>query len=304
MIKEKKYCVLSLSGGMDSATLLVHLLALDYDVTALSFDYGQKHKVELNRATQLVEYINDNKQQGPKVDQIYHNKIGHERFQTVKHHIIKIEGLTNLLDSTLVEGGEDVPEGHYEQENMKLTVVPNRNKMFSSILQAVALSIFQKVNSSVIIALGVHAGDHAIYPDCRKEFIDADLDAFRIGNWGGENISTYTPYLTKDKFDILKDGQLCCEKLGLDFNEIYSRTNTSYKPIKLTTQVDDPEMGLIFKEGWFSDYKSAASVERILAFHKLGIPDPVKYADNNVVVSWEVALNHTLKVEKDFRDQK
>jgi len=197
---EKKYAVLSFSGGMDSSTLLLHLLALGYDVTALSFDYGQKHKVELDRATQLVNYLN--KETSSNVDYV-----------DIKHHIIKIEGLSALLDSTLVSGGEEVPEGHYEEENMKATVVPNRNKIFFSIIQAVALSISQKVNKNVIIALGVHAGDHAIYPDCRKDFIDVDLAAFRIGNWGGENVFMYTPYLEYDKYDILKDGRFCCNKL-------------------------------------------------------------------------------------------
>lgn len=282
----KKYAVLSFSGGMDSSTLLLHLLALDYDVTALSFDYGQKHKVELDKAQQLVTYIN---KESTLVGRVFN-------YSDVKHHIIKIEGLTNLLDSTLVVGGEDIPEGHYERENMRLTVVPNRNKMFSSMLQAVALSIYQKTDCSVIIAVGVHAGDHAVYPDCRKEFIDADLNAFRLGNWDSENVFVYTPYLTNDKFDILKDGQFCCKKLGLDFNEIYSRTNTSYKPIQHVIQVDTPGIGLNFQQQWFSDFKSAASVERIEAFIKLGIPDPVKYANNEGPVVWEVAKEHVEKI--------
>ena len=143
-----KQAVLSLSGGMDSSTLLLHLLANDYQVTALSFDYGQKHKVELERATDLVGYLNN---------------IG----QKVKHQIIKIDGLGQLLNSTLVEGGADVPEGHYAEDNMKDTVVPNRNKIFSSIIQAVALLIADKNNTDCYIAMGIHAGDHAIYPDCR-----------------------------------------------------------------------------------------------------------------------------------------
>lgn len=287
---DRKYAVLSLSGGMDSSTLLLHLLALGYDVTALSFDYGQKHKVELDRATQLVNYLN--KETSSNVD-----------YADIKHHIIKIEGLKSLLDSSLVEGGEDVPEGHYEEENMKATVVPNRNKIFSSIIQAVALSIYQKVNRSVIIASGVHAGDHAIYPDCRKEFIDVDLAAFRIGNWGGENVFTYTPYLKYDKYDILKEGQFCCAQLGIDFNEVYKRTNTSYKPIQIWSEELKPgyvfhttglNTGKYYK--WFSDYKSAASVERIEAFIKLGMPDPVAYADNEGLVTWDIAKAHVEKV--------
>ncbi|NDD02800.1 MAG: hypothetical protein EB085_11890, partial [Betaproteobacteria bacterium] len=82
-------------------------------------------------------------------------------------------GLSQLLNSTLVTGGADVPEGHYAEENMKATVVPNRNKIFSSIIQAVALSVAEQKNTNAVIAMGIHAGDHAIYPDCRQEFRDA-----------------------------------------------------------------------------------------------------------------------------------
>lgn len=276
----KKQAVLSLSGGMDSSSLLLHLLANDYQVTALSFDYGQKHKVELERAKSLVEYLNSKQ-------------------QNVIHQVIKIDGITQLLNSALVEGGWDVPEGHYEQENMKDTVVPNRNKIFSSLIQAVALSIANKHETEVKIAMGIHAGDHAIYPDCRQEFRDADDTAFRIGNWDADRVSYYTPYLEVNKFDILKDGLECCEKLGIDFDEVYKRTNTSYKPIWIPrTQTLDGNVVLYeSKEGyWFSDYKSAASVERIEAFIKLGRPDPVDYADETGPVSWEVARAHVEKV--------
>ena len=92
--------------------------------------------------------------------------------------LIKLDGLAPMLNSALVEGGDEVPEGHYEQENMKETVVPNRNKIFSSLIQAVALSIANEKNTKVHIAMGIHAGDHAIYPDCRQEFRDADYTGF------------------------------------------------------------------------------------------------------------------------------
>ena len=116
-----KHVVVSLSGGMDSSTLLLKAIK-DYNgnVTALSFNYGQKHVVELERAQSLVDYLNVN---------------GYN----IKYRQIKLDGLVDLLNSALVEGGEDVPEGHYEEENMKATVVPNRNKIFASITQAVAL---------------------------------------------------------------------------------------------------------------------------------------------------------------------
>ena len=274
----KKQAVLSLSGGMDSSTLLLHLLANGYDVTALSFDYGQKHRVELERATELVSYINA---------QFY--RVG-DNYGKIKHQIIKLDGLTQLLNSALVEGGWDVPEGHYEQDNMKDTVVPNRNKIFSSLIQAVALSIATKNSTECAIAMGIHAGDHAIYPDCRQEFRDADFEAFKVGNWDAEKVSHYTPYLEVNKFDILKDGLVCCEKLGIDFDEVYKRTNTSYKPIFVKHPWSD------FNGTWYSDYKSAASVERIEAFIKLDRPDPVAYADETGPVSWEVAKAHVENV--------
>jgi len=265
-----KQAVLSLSGGMDSSTLLLHLLANGYEVTALSFDYGQKHRVELERAQSLVQYIND-QNCGCGGKPIYGN---------TTHQIIKLDGLTQLLNSALVEGGNDVPEGHYEQDNMKETVVPNRNKIFSSLIQAVALSVATKHNTECVIAMGIHAGDHAIYPDCRQEFRDADFEAFKIGNWESERVSHYTPYLHTNKFGILQDGELACQKLRLNFDEVYKRTNTSYKP---------------FPSG-NSDYKSAASVERIESFIKLGRPDSVQYEDETGPVSWEVAKAHVEKV--------
>ena len=247
-----KQAVLSLSGGMDSSTVLLHLLEKGYQVTALSFDYGQKHNVELERAAELIEYLDRN---------------GH----LVRYQRITLKGLVDLLNSNLVEGGDDVPEGHYEEENMKDTVVPNRNKMFSSIIQAVALSIANAKNCDVKIAMGIHAGDHAIYPDCRQEFRDADYKAFTEGNWDADKVTYYTPFLNGDKFDILVEGQSACFKLGINFDEVYKRTNTSYKPTA---------------EG-LSDYKSASSVERIEAFLKLGRKDPVEYVDG-----WEVAKAH------------
>jgi 7-cyano-7-deazaguanine synthase len=278
-----KKAVLSLSGGMDSSSLLLHLLANGYEVTALGFDYGQKHKVELERATSLVEYLN-----ATRLTHTDHAPGGFEEaYPAVTFQIIGLNGLSTLLNSSLVEGGQDVPEGHYEQDNMKETVVPNRNKIFSSLIQAVALSVATKnigddcaVGEPVAIAMGIHAGDHAIYPDCRQEFRDIDFEAFKAGNWDADLVYHYTPYLEVNKFDILEDGQKSCDILGLDFNEVYKRTNTSYKP---------------FPSG-NSDYKSAASVERIEAFIRLGRPDPVQYEDETGPVTWEVAKAHVEEV--------
>ena len=271
-----KHVVVSLSGGMDSSTLLLRCLK-EYDtVTALSFDYGQKHRVELERAQSLVDYINSSYEKPIEVN-------GETVYATVRYKQIELNGLSQLLNSALVAGGDDVPEGHYAEENMKATVVPNRNKIFASITQAVALSIADKTGEQCDIAMGIHAGDHTIYPDCRQEFRDADDHAFRVGNWGSEKVGYFTPYLEGDKFTILQDGEVLCDELGLDFNEVYSRTNTSYKPIKLGNE-------------WYSDYKSASSVERVEAFIKLGRPDPAPYADQGGKVTWEHVVTEVTKV--------
>ena len=279
-----KHCVVSLSGGMDSSTLLLRCLK-EYDsVTAISFNYGQKHRVELDRAQSLVDYLNK--------EQDYQLSYIEPKFSNIKYRQIKLDGLVDLLDSALVEGGDEVPEGHYEEDNMKATVVPNRNKIFASITQAVALSVANSTGEKTDIALGIHAGDFSVYPDCRQEFRDADDAAFRVGNWDADMVGYFTPYLEGMKFDMLKDGEMLCDELGLDFDEVYSRTNTSYKP--MTHMIMDDEARLV--PVWFSDYKSASSVERIEAFIKLGKPDPVAYANSEGPVSWEVAKAHVEKV--------
>jgi 7-cyano-7-deazaguanine synthase len=285
----KKHVVVSLSGGMDSSTLLLRCLKEYNSVTAISFDYGQKHRVELERAQSLVDYINAT---CPTDENCFNGC-------KVNYRQIQLNGLVGLLDSALVTGGEDVPEGHYAEDNMKATVVPNRNKIFASITQAVALSVANRTGETCDIAMGIHAGDHAIYPDCRQEFRDADDAAFRIGNWEAERVGYFTPYLEGDKFNILQDGEVLCKELGLDFDEVYSRTNTSYKPIfiEYAPASSRVEETLRTKFGeWYSDYKSASSVERVEAFIKLGRKDPAPYADETGPVTWEHVVAEVTKV--------
>ena len=294
----KKQAVLSLSGGMDSSTLLLHLLANSYEVTALSFDYGQKHSVELERAQELVNYLKNYLNFQKLID-----SETKDAYSLVKYQVIKLDGLSQLLNSALVTGGAEVPEGHYAEENMKATVVPNRNKIFSSIIQAVALSIAESKDCNVEIAMGIHAGDHAIYPDCRQEFRDIDYDAFKAGNWGAEKVAYYTPYLLNDKFEILKDGEKCCDKLGLNFDEVYKCTNTSYKPIQHEVFYEDSNGETLRSIEWFSDFKSASSVERVEAFIKLNRKDPVQYADEYGPVSWEYVVEYVKQI-LDAHDKK
>ncbi len=255
----KRQAVLSLSGGMDSTGLLVHLLARNCKVYGISFDYGQKHKLELTRLKANLDYLAEQ---------------GHE----VTHRIVDISILGNLFNSALTTEEWEVPKGHYEQENMKETVVPNRNAIFSSIAYGYALSIANETQAEISLCLGVHSGDHAIYPDCRPEFYEAIHKAFALGNWGSERVSMYLPYLEGDKYTILKAAKTAIDQLGLDFNVIFGNTNTSYDP-------DD--------QGRASG-KTGADIERILAFHQLGVPDPVPYVD-----PWDAVLQNALKAQED-----
>ena len=184
--KNKKTAVLSLSGGLDSTSLLLHLLNNSYNVYGLTFNYGQRHNLEIEKAKNniaLLQSFNFN----------------------IKHQVIDISDCINILSSSLTNQNIDIPEGHYEEESMKSTVVPNRNAIFASIIYGYALSIFKKINSPIHVALGVHAGDRTIYPDCRKEFYIKIMDAFKEGNWDSDKISLYLPYINLNKSKILKD---------------------------------------------------------------------------------------------------
>ena len=183
--------IMALSGGMDSTGLLMRLLADGYTVSCISFDYGQKHVIELDRASRNIRYLAEN---GFEVD----------------HRIAKLDSVMGLFHSALTTDGFDVPEGHYESEQMKQTVVPNRNAIFASILYGYALSVALREETEAIIALGVHSGDHEIYPDCRPEFYDAIGQAFAIGNWDSELVSFHLPFLDGDKETILVEWQADC----------------------------------------------------------------------------------------------
>ena len=296
MENKTKQAVLSLSGGMDSSTLLLHLLATGHQVTCLSFDYGQKHKVELERAKELVEYLNYTLvPRGTDWEYCF-----------IKHQIIKLDGLSQLLVSGLMDNDSmEMKKGHYAHENALTTVVPNRNAIFSSIIYAVALSIVKKTGESCKIALGTHMGDFdnkkqsGIYPDCSEEFKQAIEHAFKIGNWDSDKVDYYAPYNITDKTGVLKDGIECCEKLGLDYKEIYYRTNTSYAPIWASVKKLSGESG-----SWYSDYKSGASIERIISFTKLGLEDPTQYAeDNGTLVPWEFVKKYALQIEEEFKKE-
>jgi len=252
--------IMALSGGMDSTSLLLRMLARGSKVTCISYDYGQKHVIELDRASANIDYFRSK---------------GYD----VKHIVVDLSSAMSLFDSSLTDSEKSVPEGHYEDDQMKQTVVPNRNAIFSSILYGYALSVSTKENVDVSMTLGVHSGDHAIYPDCRPEFYDALMHAFETGNWGSERVTVNLPYIDGDKESILRDAIISCDSLGLDFDIVFSNTNTSYSP---------DEFGR-------SSGKTGADVERILAFHAIGRKDPVEYVDD-----WDIVLEYAIEAERQY----
>ena len=277
MNKQNKYAVLSLSGGLDSSTLLLNLLNTDHEVICLSYSYGQKHSVELERAQSLVKYLQDK---------------GYD----LKHQVITLDGLSNLLVSGLIDNGSmEMKKGHYAHENALTTVVPNRNAIFAAITYAVALSVVKRTGEPCKIALGTHMGDFdnkkqtGIYPDCSEEFRVALEYAFKIGNWDSEKVDYYAPYNITDKTGVLEDGINRCKSMGLEYKEIYSRTNTSYAPIQLSNGE------------WVSDYKSGSSIERVESFIKLGLEDPSQYAEEDgTLVSWGFVKEYVIKICEEF----
>jgi 7-cyano-7-deazaguanine synthase len=188
--------------------------------------------------------------------------------------------LGQLLDSALTNAAVEVPLGHYEQASMKSTFVPNRNAIFCSIAFGHALSIAQTANSTVQFGLGVHSGDHAIYPDCRPEFYQALMHAFEIGNWNSELVRLALPYLHSNKAGILHDARASIVALGLDFDTVFRNTCTSYAP-----DAQGRSSGL-----------TGSDVERILAFHQLGWVDPIDYQ-----MPWPQAVAGALELEREFR---
>ena len=261
---KKPKAVVSLSGGMDSTSLLVHLLARDYEVFGISFDYGQKHRLELERLQKNLQYLREN-----------HLEVHWE--------LIDISRLGSIFHSALTDTNWQVPKGHYGQDNMKQTVVPNRNAIFSSIAYGYALSIATRKPEMVRLSLGVHSGDHAIYPDCRPEFYSALFRAFELGNWDSEWVQLYLPYLEADKLAILKDAKVAIGKLGLDFETVFRNTCTSYQP-----DAQGRSHGL-----------TGSDVERILAFHAFGVPDPIEYQQ-----PWDDVVAAALRLQQDFERER
>jgi 7-cyano-7-deazaguanine synthase len=217
--------VVSLSGGMDSTTLLAHVLDRGSDALALSFDYGQRHVRELDAACTIAAHYD------------------------VEHHVIDLTSVGRLLTgSALTDSSVDVPEGHYAAETMRATVVPNRNAIMANIAIGVASS-----RGADCVALGIHAGDHAVYPDCRPEFIAAlrHLSATALDGFPTPRIET--PFAVWSKTDIARRAGV----LGVPLEKTWS----------------------CYKGGERHCGRCGTCVERIEAIRSAGLTDPTRYAD-------------------------
>lgn len=219
-----KKMIICLSGGMDSAALLPYALQAGFtenQILTLSFDYGSKHnKYELPMAKALSEHFG------------------------VKNHVVALPQVAKLLSSSLLIGGKDIPEGHYEDLSMKETIVPGRNLIMLSIAAAIAESW-----GGEAVWMGMHAGDLAIYPDCRPAFVEAVNTVLSVTT-GGE-VSLFAPFLSHSKSSILT--------YGID-TVPYNLTRTCYKDQEIACG------------------RCGACVERLEAFELIGRTDPLPYA--------------------------
>ena len=219
-LKMANKVVVIYSGGMDSFTVLNRALRDGKEVFALSFDYGQRHVKELEYASKVCKNLD------------------------VPHKVIDISAINQLLAGSSLTDDIDIPEGHYEAENMKSTIVPNRNMILLSLAVGYAVSV-----EASQVYYGAHSGDHAIYPDCRPEFVMKMNDVCQIANY--EPVEIFSPYLNVDKIAILADGM----KMGLD----YSITWTCYNGREKACG------------------KCGACQERLEAFRENGQVDPIEY---------------------------
>lgn len=210
------------SGGMDSFTLLHLARARGHQVHALSFDYGQRHVRELGCARNVCEDAG------------------------IPHKVIDIRALGEVMAGSALTADVDVPEGHYEEESMKATVVPNRNMILLSLATGYAVTA-----GASAVWYGAHGGDHAIYPDCRPEFVEKMDAVCRVANY--EPVAIEAPFMDMDKSAILAEGL----KLNLD----YSQTWTCYNG-------RDKACG-----------RCGSCVERREAFAAHGLVDPLPYED-------------------------
>jgi len=218
------------SGGLDSVTLAYLLHSEGYNLYLLSFNYGQRHKKELDYAALCA------------------TRLG------AQHNIIDLSAVTPFLKGSSLTDDIAVPEGHYAAPSMVATVVPNRNAMMLSIAYAVAV-----VEGAEVVATGVHAGDHPIYPDCRQGFIEA-FDAMQrvaVEGYGHPQLKLLAPFVNIGKHAIVRIGA----NLGVPYEETWS----------------------CYKGGELHCAKCGTCVERKESFELAGVPDPTRYESDMVI---------------------
>ncbi|NDV99791.1 7-cyano-7-deazaguanine synthase QueC [Salipiger sp. PrR002] len=220
------------SGGLDSVSL-AHMVAAQHDLTRLvSFDYGQRHAKELDFAKAAAERLG------------------------VPFHRIDMRTIGAALTGSALTSDIDVPDGHYAEETMRITVVPNRNAIMLAIAFGVAAA-----NGDEAVATAVHGGDHFIYPDCRPGFTRAFETMQRAALDGYADVSLYTPFVERTKADIVTEGA----KHGTPFAQTWS----------------------CYKGGETHCGRCGTCVERREAFHLAGVTDPTIYADPDF---WQQAI--------------
>ena len=224
MASSMSYAIAVLSGGMDSTVLAYQAAGLFERVDLVSVDYGQRHRTELGYAAATAKRLG------------------------FRHDIAQLPIGSYLDGSALTDDAVDVPHGHYAADTMADTVVPNRNAMLISVAYGLAVT-----RSADAVLVGVHAGDHHVYPDCRPEFIEALDTALRIGNEGLGNVSLEAPFVRRSKTDICRLGS----RLGVIWEETWS----------------------CYEGGDVHCGQCGTCVERREAFRDSGVMDPTVYAD-------------------------
>lgn len=227
--REKRLALVLFSGGLDSTTLLYRMLSIGWDVLAISFDYKQRHARELAQGTAIIERA---------TEQFPNRSIAR---YTIPLPIDKASG---LFAASALTGQAEIPEGHYADDNMAVTVVPGRN----TIMLAMAMAIAQAQRAEYI-CIAAHAGDHAQYPDCREDYILRMAQVINLATEGESNL--LAPFLRKTKAEIVSEGA----KFGVPFELTYS----------------------CYKGGDISCAICGTCYERRWAFIEAGVPDPTTY---------------------------
>ena len=221
VMKSGQKVAVLVSGGMDSVVAL-HAAREECEVVvALSFDYGSKHN---HREIPLARH--------------------HAEQLGVLHEVIELAFMNELFRSDLLQSGGEIPEGHYEESNMEATVVPFRN----GIMLAIAAGLAESREAEGLV-IAAHSGDHAIYPDCREEFMASMGDAIELGTYG--KINLIRPFISLRKEEIAVRGS----ELGVDFAQTWS----------------------CYRGGEIHCGKCGTCVERREAFQLAGLPDPTEY---------------------------